>query len=142
MVAFSGYFTDQHRCNVNNVSFVVITIRCFPHTWLIIGFVTRVTRRVTREEQELLTFPEHMRSSSVFSGVRVIGSFAFCVIFCRSLFVLFLLTIVCLAYFNSRIKITPMVSSNLSSLDKCVAYMRNSSNIQSTLSGLKKDFCC
>ena len=45
-------------------------------------------------EQELLTFPEHMRSSLVFSGVRVTRSLVLCVMLRRSLFVLFLLTIV------------------------------------------------
>ena len=102
------------RCNVNNVPFVVITIRCFIHTWLIIGFVTRVTRRVARVEQELFTFPEHMRSSPVFSGVRVIGSFAFCVNFCRSLFVLFFWPLYCLSFLDWWLMITSSVSSYVS----------------------------
>jgi len=50
------------------VSFVVITFRFFPHSWLITGFVTRVTRRVQHVEQKLFTSPEH-RSLTVFSGV-------------------------------------------------------------------------
>ena len=49
-------------------------------------------------ELELLTLPEHLGSSPVFSGVRVAQSLVFCVMFCRSLFVcsfvLFLLVIV------------------------------------------------
>ena len=47
------------------------------------------TRLVSHVEQELLTLPER-RSSPVlvFSGVRVVRSLVFCVIFCRSLFVL------------------------------------------------------
>ena len=43
-------------------------------------------------EQELPTLPEHQSSSPVFNGVRV--SLVFCVVFCISLFVLFLLAIV------------------------------------------------
>jgi hypothetical protein len=39
-------------------------------------------------EQELLTLPEHMSPSSVFSGVRVTRSLVFMCMFCRSLFVL------------------------------------------------------
>jgi len=39
-------------------------------------------------EQELLSFPEHMSSLTVFSGVRVARSLVFCVVFCRSLLVL------------------------------------------------------
>jgi hypothetical protein len=48
-------------------------------------------------EQELLTLPERLSSSPIFSGVRVTQSLVFCVMFCRSLFVLlsfFFLTIV------------------------------------------------
>jgi hypothetical protein len=43
------------------------------------------------EEQELLTLPERPSSPPVFSRDRV--SLIFCVVFCRSLIVLFLLTI-------------------------------------------------
>jgi hypothetical protein len=39
-------------------------------------------------EQELLTLPEHLSSPPGFSGVRVVRSLVFCVVFCRSLFVL------------------------------------------------------
>ena len=44
-------------------------------------------------KQQLLTLPEHLSSPPVFSGVCVAWSLVFCVVFCRSLFVLFLLTI-------------------------------------------------
>ena len=67
---------------------------CRNHSWHITGFVTRVTPRVFLVEQERLTLPEYMSSIPVFSGVRATRSFAFCVVFCRSLFVLFLLAIV------------------------------------------------
>ena len=60
---------------------VVNTSRYFPHSWLITGCVTRFTWRLPLVEQELLTFPEHMRSPPVFSGVRVIRSFVLCVCF-------------------------------------------------------------
>jgi len=36
--------------------YVAITIWSFPHSWLITAFVTRVTRRVSHVEQELLTY--------------------------------------------------------------------------------------
>ena len=39
-------------------------------------------------EKELFTLPEHPRSSPVFSVVRVVRSLVFCIMFCRSLFVL------------------------------------------------------
>jgi hypothetical protein len=62
--------------------FDVITIRSFPHSLLITEFVTRVSRRVPHVEQEL----HH--------GGHVARSLGFCVMFYRSLFVLFFLAIV------------------------------------------------
>ena len=49
--------------------------------YFIIGFVTRLTRRVTLVKQELLTLPEHLSSSPVFSGVRVTRSLVLYVCF-------------------------------------------------------------
>ena len=48
---------------------------------IIIGFVTRLARRVQLMEQELLTLPEHLSSRPVFSGVRVTRSLVLCVCF-------------------------------------------------------------
>jgi hypothetical protein len=62
-----------------------------------------VTRRVTIVDHELLTLPEHLWSPQVFCGVRVARSLVFCVVFCRSLFVL-------LSFFDLRNLITPLVS--------------------------------
>jgi hypothetical protein len=53
----------------------------FPHSWLITGFVTRLTRRVPLVEQELLTLPEHPSSPPVLSGVRVTRYLILCVCF-------------------------------------------------------------
>ena len=50
-------------------------------TWLYNGFVTRLTRRVSLVEQELLTLPEHQSSPPVFSGVRVSRSLVLYVCF-------------------------------------------------------------
>jgi hypothetical protein len=47
----------------------------------IIGFVTRLTRRVSLVEQELLTLREHLSSPPVFSGVRVTRSLVLYVCF-------------------------------------------------------------
>ena len=59
------------------------------------GYVTRVTRRVSLVEQELRTLPAaHMSSPLVLSGVRVTRSLVLCVMFCGSVFDLFLLAIV------------------------------------------------
>ena len=53
----------------------------FPRSWLITGFVTRLTRRVSLVEQELLPLPEHLNSPPVFSGVRVTRSLVLYVCF-------------------------------------------------------------
>jgi hypothetical protein len=45
-------------------------------------------------EQEMLILPEHPSSPLVYSGVHVAGSSVFCVMFCRSWFIFFLLAIV------------------------------------------------
>ena len=42
------------------VSLVVCTSQSFPHSWLITGFVTRLTRRVPLVDQELITLPVHL----------------------------------------------------------------------------------
>jgi len=56
---------------------VVKTSRSFPNSWL----VTRLTRRVSLVEQDLLNLPEHMSSPPVFSGIRVSRSLVLCVCF-------------------------------------------------------------
>jgi hypothetical protein len=50
------------RCGY--VPLVVSTSRSFSHSWLITGFVTRLTRRVPLVEKELLTLPENLSSPS------------------------------------------------------------------------------
>jgi len=49
---------------------------------------------VSLVDQEQLIFPDHLSSPPVFSEVLVAQSLVFFVVFCRSLFVLLLLTIV------------------------------------------------
>ena len=44
--------------------------RSFPHSWLITGFVPRLTRRVPLVELKLLTLPQHLSSPLVFSEIR------------------------------------------------------------------------
>ena len=63
-------------------------------------------------EQELLTLPDHLSSPPVCSGVRVARSVVFCVVFCRSLFVLlsFFFWPLCCLSFDLQILITPLVS--------------------------------
>ena len=71
-------------CVTNDHGYVPLVVsipRSFPHSWLISGFVTRLTRRVPLVEQELFTLPEHMSSPAVFCGVHVTRSLVLCVCF-------------------------------------------------------------
>jgi hypothetical protein len=98
------------------VPLVVSTSRSFPHSRCITGFVTRLTRRVPLVEQELPTLPEHLSSPPVFSAVRVTRSLVLCVCFVdRCLYFLFW-PLCCLFFFDIRILIAPLVSSNSSYL--------------------------
>jgi hypothetical protein len=100
---------------------ICFTLRSIPHSWLIAGFVTGVTRREQILERELPTLPEHMSSPPVFSGDRDTRSLMLCVMFCRLLFDLltfFFWSLCCLSYFDIRILITPLVSAT-SSYEDC-----------------------
>jgi hypothetical protein len=71
-------------CVTNDHGYVplaVNTSRSFPHSRLITGFVTRLTRQVPLVEQELLTLPVHLSSPPVFSEVRVTRSLVLYVCF-------------------------------------------------------------
>jgi hypothetical protein len=72
--------------------------------WKYSNMCTRVTTRwLPLVGEELLTIPEHLSSPPVFSGIRVTRSLVFCVMFCRSLFVsfvLFLWPLCCLSLFT------------------------------------------
>jgi hypothetical protein len=63
------------------VPLVVNTSQSFPHSWIITGFVSRLTRQVPLVEQDLLTLLEHLSLPPVFSGVCVIRSLVLCVCF-------------------------------------------------------------
>ena len=75
--------TNDH----GHVPFVVITNRSFPHSWLIIWCVKWATRRMSLVEQELRTLLAHLGAPG-FNGIRVGRFLVFCVMYCRSLFVL------------------------------------------------------
>jgi len=69
-------------------------------------FVIRVTRRMPHVERRLLIFSGAPAFISGFSGVRVTRSLVFCVVFCRSLFVLlsfFFWSLCCLVFFDLRL---------------------------------------
>jgi hypothetical protein len=83
------------------VLFGVITIKSFPHSWLITGFVIRVTRRVPLAEQEQLNLPDHPHSPRClarfiliifppclvfFSSLHILSSFLFWLIYRVSFF--------------------------------------------------------
>jgi hypothetical protein len=60
---------------------ICFTSWSFPRSWLITGFVTRLTWRVSLVEQELLTLPKHPSLPPVISGVRVTRSLVLYVCF-------------------------------------------------------------
>ena len=91
-------------------------------------FVTRVTWWVPLVEQEPLTLVEYLSSPLVFSGICVTRSWLFCVVFCRSLFVLlsfFLWPLYCLP-FDLWLLITPLVFSNFFCRHVQISYLRRS----------------
>ena len=71
------------------VPLVINTSRSIPYSWLIVGLVTRLTRRVSLVEKELLTLPELLNSAPVFSMVSATRSLVlgvcfvdYCLSFC------------------------------------------------------------
>ena len=93
-VFFIFFKLDICRYLVHVLCFIFYNLYLFTYTVVLHDIhnhndVSRstVTGRVPLVEQELLSLPEHMCSSPVFSGVRVSQSLVFCVVFCRSLFV-------------------------------------------------------
>jgi hypothetical protein len=77
MVIWNICFTNVH----GYVPLVVITSLFFPHSWLITGCVTRLTRRVSLVEQELPYPSGAPEFTPGFSGVRVTRSLVLCVCF-------------------------------------------------------------
>jgi hypothetical protein len=90
-----------------------------PTRFLWCSCCVTVTRRVSQVEQELLTLPENLSStpSHVLSEVHVARSFVFCVVICRSLFVLSYFFFVfwplyCPFFFDKQFLVTALVFSN------------------------------
>jgi hypothetical protein len=63
------------------VPLVVSTLRSFPHSWLITGFICGVTRWVSLVELQLLSDPVYLGSTSILSGVRFARFVSFCMVF-------------------------------------------------------------
>jgi hypothetical protein len=81
-------------------------------------------------EQELLTLPEHLSAPRFFSGVRITRSLVLNVCFadpCLSFCTFFFLPLCCLFFFDIRIVIAPLVSSNSS---YSILFYRNTYNWQ------------
>ena len=76
----SGCYTIPLKNNIST-TWKHNSFRSFPHSRLITGFVTILTRRVPLVEQELLNLPEHLSSPPVFSEVRVTQSLVLYVCF-------------------------------------------------------------
>ena len=90
----------------------------FPHSWLITGLVTKVTRP-SLMERELCTLSGYQSSPPILSRFPVAQSLVFCVVFCRWLFVLFFWPVYCLSFFDLLFLITPLASSSFSYPCEC-----------------------
>ena len=91
-----------HYERPNHRFYVCLQIVIFFSFILLTGFDAIVTRRLPHVEHNLRV---HLSLPPIFSGVRVARSLVFCVMFCLSLFVLFMLVIVlsvCLRYSASE----------------------------------------
>ena len=106
-----------------------IMFTCRKHFTVLSSFitviVTRVTQRVSHVEQEVPHPSGAPEFTTGFSGVLVMQSLVFCVVFCRSLFVLLppLIWPLCFLSFDLRILITHLVSSNSSYIHR-ILYTR------------------
>ena len=83
-------------------------------------------------EQELLTLPEHLSSPPGFLWGSCYSIFSLICMFCRWLFVLlyfFFWSLCCLFFFDVRILIAPLVSSNSSFIIDYLSYEHNFSYI-------------
>jgi hypothetical protein len=79
-----SYWPLWNICVTNDHGYVPLVVNTswpFPHSWLITGFVSKLTRRVSLVAKELLTLPKHLFSPPV--GI-VLIDLSFMCMFCRS----------------------------------------------------------
>ena len=83
--SFKGRHYDLVDCYGISVSQMAMDMfhlckyfQSFPHSWLVTGFVTRLTPRVPLVEQELLSLPGHRSSTPVFGRVCVAWYLVLC----------------------------------------------------------------
>jgi hypothetical protein len=99
-----------HGDVTEKMTVVMTTILTNTTAKMLVNVCTRIIRRVSQLERELLTLPEHMSSPPVLSGVRVTRSFVLCVyleivvcpfvLFCCWTFVLNIAEILFIAILN------------------------------------------
>jgi hypothetical protein len=88
--------------------------RSFPHSRLITGFVTRLTRRVPLVEYEQLILRSTWVHLRFVNGVQATRSLVLCVSVVDRCLSFFYWPLSCLSFIDVRILITPLVSSNSS----------------------------
>jgi hypothetical protein len=93
----------------------MVTVLCYCYVMSVLSVtfinISAISWRMPYVIQELLTFPDHLSSTSVISGVLVARFIVFCVMFCRSLFFLlstFVWSLYCVSFFELRFLITPL----------------------------------
>ena len=92
--------------------FVLITIPSFPHSWLIIGFVRRVTQSMSLEE--LFTFLEHQSSPMLTVGFMLLNLRFSLQCYVDHCLCLFSFDHIIVSYVELRLLITPLLCSNFS----------------------------
>jgi hypothetical protein len=105
-----SYWPLWNICVTNDHGYVPLVVNTswpFPHSWLITGFVSKLTRRLSLVAKELPTLPKHLFSPLV--GL-VLLDLSFMCMFCRSFLSFYLLfwTLCCLSFFDLRILITSL----------------------------------
>ena len=132
---FSSVLWFLHKTMFDSTPICVVWGSCFIYVICIylrtlasnmISCRLTVTQRVSHVEQELLSLPEHSCLPLVFSGVRVSWSLVFYEMFCRSLFVNFLLAIMLSVLLRFTDSDYSLVSSNWSC---AILQLNNSSDI-------------
>ena len=98
MFGSSGFFAYVLRgSHALFVLFVFIySYKCskqFPYQMMFVSCGLTVTRHVPLVEQKLPIPPEHLNSPQALVGFMLLNISALCIVFCRSLFVLFVIVL-------------------------------------------------
>jgi hypothetical protein len=125
---------------VSRICFVCRNHNPVLHSWFFTGFVTRVPRWAPLVEQELLTLKKLMSSPLVFVRFMLLN-LVYCVAFCGSLFVLFLLVIITASEYSFGIsKLFLLASHCIYVCIGCYFTLKNNRNLHLKTASLFEGF--